>query len=354
MSIVDRTLGLIDDGRSGRVLSIPFGLTKLDQFLFGIRQGMYYLIGAESGVGKTTFAREKFMHNAYEVYKRVDNPRTLDVQFVDFSLEITAEFNMGAAMARKAFLDYQKVIPVASLFGWDKHDGKLSDEDYRLIQAMSPYFRDFEEKMLVVDEETTPTRFHDTLMRVAERNGRFEREARWIGDRGTYTPFNPNKFVIVMIDTVNLSENDAGSEGVKSAIDAISKYARQFRNKCNFVIVMIQQFNAEISAVDRSRYGITTPLLRDFEDSKRTTKDASVVIGLYEPTRHMKDGNTTFLGYDLRKLTSWMRSAHILKNRYGRSNVYVPLKFDGAAGVFTQLPDALLMTEEEYTKATTH
>ena len=37
---------------------------------------------------------------------------------------------------------------------------------------------------------------------------------------------------------------------------------------------------------------------RDFEDSKRTTKDANVVFGMFDPSRHMKEDEKVFAGYD--------------------------------------------------------
>jgi hypothetical protein len=92
--------------------------------------------------------------------------------------------------------------------------------------------------------------------------------------------------------------------------------------------------------------------MRDYEDSKRTTKDANIVLGLYEPQRHMKEGINLFKGYDITILRSWIRTLHILKNRNSDSNRFVPLRFLGAVGSFEQLPEPKDMTEELYTQLT--
>ncbi len=354
MSIKNKTIDLIDLGRSDAILALPTGLQKVDQFVYGTRQGCYYLYGAESGVGKTTYVREKHIHVPYELYKRINDPAKLDIEIVDFSLEISAEINMGAALTRRAFLDYGRILSIDKIFGWNPEAGKLNDEDYRLVRSYDDYMEDFQKKLTVIDQETTPTLFHDVLMEVAKRNGTFSKEGRWISECGVYTPRNPRLYVIVIVDTVNLADMDSGHESVKSSIDRISRLCVWFRNKCGFTPTIIQQFNAEISAVDRSRYGITTPLLRDFEDSKRTTKDANVVFGLYDPMRHMKEDSKVFKGYDISILKSWFRSAHLLKNRNSEPNKFIPLKFDGAVGVFSQLPDSDSMTADEYIKATRH
>lgn len=349
MTVLKKTLSLIEKGRSGVVQSIPTKVQKYDEFLDGTTQSTMYLYGAETSVGKTVFVRDKHIYTPYEEFKRINDPNKLDILIADFSLEMSPAINMASAMTRKFWQDYQRVVPVKSILR------NLSDENNRIIQEVFiPYFEDFEKKLLVFDEDITPTKFHDILMQIAKTYGTFSKEGRWISECGDWTPNNPNLYIEIIIDTVNLAEVDSGHDTVKSTIDRISRLCVWFRNKCGFIPIIIQQFNAEISAVDRSRYGIKTPLLRDFEDSKRPVKDADVVIGLYDPSRHMKEEESIFRGYDITRLRSWFRSLHVMKNRRGENNKFIPLKFDGALGMFSQLPDASAMTPELYDLATRH
>lgn len=352
MSIIRRTLGLIEDGMSSRIIAIPTGLPKYDEFAYGTRQGTYYLYGAESGVGKTTFAREKHMHMVYEFYKQINDDSKLDVQFIDFSLEITPEINMAAAMSRKLYMEYQHILPVAKMLGWDKTGGTVSEANLQILHSYEEYFEAFEQKLVVVDEDVTAVKFHDAILEICKRHGRFAREGRWIWECGTYTPRNPALFMIVFIDTINLADTDPENKTIKSTIDKISRMLVWFRNICNITGVVVQQFNADISETQRRRYGVTTPQLRDFEDSKRTVKDANVVWGLYEPQRHLAKDEKTFRGYDLEILKSWFRSLHLIKHRNGLSNKVIPMKFNGLAGIFSQLPEAHEMNEREYLLAT--
>lgn len=352
MGIFQKTKSLVELGRSDNILAIPTGISKVDQYIYGTRQGCYYLYGAESGVGKTTYVRETHMHKVYEYFKKINDPSKLDVHFIDFSLEISAEINLASAVTRQIYNDYQKIIPVDRLLGWQQEGGKLSQQSYDLFCSYESYFEEFEKKLTVIDEETTPTIFHDLLLDFAKKHGKFSKEGRYISDHGVYTPNNPQLYVIIIVDTVNLADMDSGHETVKSSIDRISRLCVWFRNKCNFTPIIIQQFNAEISSTDRSRYGVTTPLLRDFEDSKRTTKDANVVFGLYDAQRHLKEDQAIFKGYDILQLKSWFRSLHLLKNRNSEPNKFIPLKFAGAVGCFSQLPEAKDMTEQDYLQAT--
>lgn len=355
--IFDKTRQRISEGQSGRPRGIPTGISKFDTFIHGIRPGIYYLYGAESGVGKTTFVREQHLHKVYDYYRSIGDPNVFDMLTLDFSLEVSAENNMGAAIVRRIFLDHGRVVPLDHLFGDDRIGNPeifLSQDIQQMVNGYNDYFSDMERKMVVVDEETTPTLFHDILMEVAKRYGRFETEGRYISECKGYQLFNPNMLIQAIVDTTNLVDIEPTHDTVKSSIDRISRIAVWFRNKCRFTFAKIQQFNADISATDRRRYGIKTPLLRDFEDSKRTTKDANIVVGLFDPTRHMDEEESLFRGYDITQLKSWFRSAHILKNRNGQPNKFIPLKFDGAVGVFTQLPEAQLMTQEDYLRATRH
>ena len=137
-------------------------------------------------LGKTAFVRDKFVYTPYEKFKAVNNPEILDILIVDFSLEMPAEVNMAAAMSRKLYFDYGRVVPATNILN------RLSDDNKRIIDSNLDYFNDFARKMKVFEEEVTPTVYHDVLFEIAKANGTFSQEARWVSQCGTYTPNNPN------------------------------------------------------------------------------------------------------------------------------------------------------------------
>lgn len=350
MGVIQRTLNLSRNGNSGGITAYPTNLPKYNEYLYGGRQGVYINLFAETAVGKTGLGRHLYVHTPFEYYKQINDPTKFDVMIADFSLEIAAEANMASAIARKAYIDYQKVIPVASIFGWGSN--KLTEEQTRIVNSYESYFDEFQRKCVIVDGEVSPTVFHDVLLEMARRNGRFEREGRWVWECGAYTPTNPNMYLIAIVDTVNLTEIEQGHSTVKSAIDKISRYSILFRNICKFLICVLQQINSELASTDRARYGILSPRLNDGEDSKRPSKDANIVLGLFEPLRHMKEDQTIFKGYDMNIMQSWLRTLHILKHREGVMNKYIPLKAYGAVSYYEQLPYAKDMTQQDYEQAT--
>lgn len=50
MGIFQKTKELVDLGRSDNIIAVPTGLPKIDKYVYGTRQGCYYLYGAESGI----------------------------------------------------------------------------------------------------------------------------------------------------------------------------------------------------------------------------------------------------------------------------------------------------------------
>lgn len=346
MSILKRTKARIAKSRSGAVNCIPTGIKKFDEFTDGVTQGTYFLIAAETSVGKTAFVRDKFLHTVYEHYKSINDPTKLDVLFLDFTLEITPEMGLAGAMSRKIYFDYGKIAPAKKILG------SLSDEGNALINSMDEYFEEFQSKCIVFEEDITPSKYHDILMKVALANGKFDKQSNIISESGNYTPNNPNLYTIILFDTINLAEIDSDNATIKATIDRISRISVWFRNKCNFTPIIVQQLNAELSSVERKRFAVTTPKLTDVEDSKRPGKDCDVAFFLYDPTRHLKDEETIFRGYDMEKLKGWYRSGHLLKNRRGENNKIIHMKFGGAVGLYQELLPTEEMDEEQYKLAT--
>ena len=347
------TMNMVYAGVRGDNEAVPFRLCpKLNDVVSGTARGEYYLYGAETGVGKTKFVRDQHMYNVYDHYQKTADDNKLDVRFLDFSLEMTKEQNMIMAIIRKVYLDDGKYIAYKRAIGKDL-TRPLTKEETDLMESKEKYFDGFEKKLTVYEDVLTPTEFSNALLKHFRAHGKFANDD---GNNskpstlGEYTPNNPRLLTVAIFDTINLADNETGQTN-KQSIDRISKIALTFRNKCNLTPIIIQQFNADNSEITRQRHGVKTPMLRDFEDSKRTTKDANVVIGLWDPKRY---GEETFrIGqsvYDIVQLQSWFVSAHVLKNRTGETNKVAPLRFNGAIGTFTEFP--AIMQPEDYARLT--
>jgi len=352
MSKVDyfqEAIDWIEAGQKGENEAIPLRkCPKLTKFISGTKRGCYYLYGAETGIGKTKFARDQHIYTVYDRYKEIGDKKILDVAFLDFSLEITGKENMVNAIIRKIYIDDHVFIDFKRASG-ESLEYPLTKKEKSLIESKRPYFKEFLEKLIVIDGGATPTQYHNILLEHFRRNGTFANDdgkTMAVSRLGKYTPKNDKLMTVSLFDTINLADNETGQTN-KQSIDRISRISVLFRNICDATPIIVQQFNADGSDVQRQRHGVKTPQLRDFEDSKRTTKDANIVIGLWSPMRYYED---TFkigkVSYDITLLKSWFVSAHILKNRNGQASKVAPLRFNGGVSIFEEFPEH--MTPMDY------
>lgn len=68
MSYFDDFIEDVEAGRQGRNIGLSTGSKKLDNALGGVQRGTYYLIGGNTGTGKTAFADHAFVLSPYENY----------------------------------------------------------------------------------------------------------------------------------------------------------------------------------------------------------------------------------------------------------------------------------------------
>lgn len=179
----------------------------------------------------------------------------------------------------------------------------------------------------------------------AEENGTVEYTTYKIKDEfGTeqevkgfksYTPNNPNEYVITMIDTLNLVDTERGLT-LKQSMDKMSEYlAKYLRNRYNMTSIVIQQQSVESENNDAYKIGKIRPSVASLGDTKYSARDSQITLGLFSPFKH---GLQEYLGYDITKFRDNIRFLEVLTNRDGNMGGIVALLFDGATCQFSELP----------------
>lgn len=309
-------------------------LPEFNSTLKGVQKGRYYLIGAESGAGKTTFADFAFILELYSYCK--EHGKRLIIPY--FSFEI-AKINKRAKVA--AFFVYKKRgirISSSKILGEDPDD-KLTVEELRLIESVSEDVDQFFRDIIFMDEPLNPTGIYKFLFNLMEENGDFQYEEYTVNNEVKRKIVgyigNDDVIIMTMIDHIALAHLERGYE-LKENIDKISEYMVYFRNRCDMSCIIVQQFNTELSSTYRkqqSEYSIS-PQRLDFGDSKYTYRDADVVLGLVDPAL-----------YDVEKVSYYntadyndkLRILYIIKNRYGSANIRIPMLIDPVVGLFYEL-----------------
>lgn len=109
MKIVDILYKLIDRGREGKNIGISTGLPKVDHYTGGIQKGIYTLVFAQSGVGKSSYV---LYGHIYRLLK--DNP-TKPINLIYYSLEMGAEVLLAKLLGLYIYEEYGQIIEYSKL-----------------------------------------------------------------------------------------------------------------------------------------------------------------------------------------------------------------------------------------------
>ena len=82
-TLFDRVNDELERGRLGLNKGLPHGYERMKEYIPDLQRSTYYLIGAESSVGKTAFVDNTFMYNPFDFI--LDNPDT------KFKLKVSLE-----------------------------------------------------------------------------------------------------------------------------------------------------------------------------------------------------------------------------------------------------------------------
>jgi replicative DNA helicase len=326
----------IDRGVGGGNTGLPMGFDRLTEYLPGIQQSTYYLVGAETSAGKTAFVDNCFLYNPYDFVTKEETK--LKFKVIYYSFEIEKSIKLTKAICRKIYLDHGLLLDVNYILSRGKKS--ISQDHYNLVMQYSDYINKMEDVLEIIDKPENPTGIWNHLLEYSKTVGTWDN----IQTLSNYTPNDPNLYTIIIIDHIGLIKGERGFTK-KENIDKLSEYMILLRNKCNFTPVLISQFNRSLSSADRFKIERVTPQLSDFKDSGNPQEDANVVLSLFSPQRY---NIPEYRGYNIEMLGNRFRGLSVLKNRDGEADVNIGLKFIGEVGNFTEYPKADEMKVNDY------
>jgi hypothetical protein len=338
----------VEKGRTGDFKGIPIPFKRLVKYIPNIQQKTYYLIGAKTKIGKTTLGDELFMYGPLDyILGNPDCGIQLDIDY--FSYEIDIRTKVIKAVGRAIWYDYGIIADVNTILS--KGENHCSDEIYNIVKTYREYFDRIEDHLTVHDIPDNPTGIRNYLLKKAESRGRIEKKNINKDPNGDpmmrfdrYVPNNPNLYWIVIIDHIALMSEERGFN-TKQNIDKMSQYLVNLRNNFGITPVVIQQLSGEVDNDERFKSNRLTPTLRDFGDSKYTTRDANVIMALFSPYQYSIH---QFEGYNITKLGNTFRNLEILANRDGEPNINIGLNFVDKVGTFREFPAPKDMTDVHY------
>lgn len=327
----------IERGRKGMNIGLSTACPHVDKYTYGLHQGRYYLIGADSGVGKTTISDYLYVINAWLQAKFTGRK----LYIIYYSFEISREEKILRWLSYFVYALYGESLPA------DYIDGKitgmsLSAKHLTMVHYAQTYVDQMLEDIDLIEDPVHPTKmFHDLIEEHYEKIGKIQRRKPSHNQKkGTifgWEPNDPLAVTLVVCDHMALIAPEQGFD-MKQTMDLWSKYIVTLRNLFNLTFVGIQQFNTEMTTYHRMGKkgdGLVAPQRVDFGDSRYTFRDANVVWGLVKPSMYDID---SYSGYDVKTLKDYFVACHLMKNRHGAFHKMLPLFLNPIAGNIEGLP----------------
>lgn len=346
MGLIESTIASIKNRRQkileGGINCIPSPYVRFRSEFPGIEQGQYITVTASTKGAKSQFS---YFTMVFEPLLYAYNTGNVDLKYIIFPLEETPERITQRFMSYLLckLSNYQLRVSPSELRSTTK---ALPENVIEILESESyqNIFKYYEEHV-VFSTEANPTGIFKFCKKYAEENGTVEYTTYKIKDEfGTeqevkgfksYTPNNPNEYVITMIDTLNLVDTERGLT-LKQSMDKMSEYlAKYLRNRYNMTSIVIQQQSVESENNDAYKIGKIRPSVASLGDTKYSARDSQITLGLFSPFKH---GLQEYLGYDITKFRDNIRFLEVLTNRDGNMGGIVALLFDGATCQFSELP----------------
>jgi hypothetical protein len=370
MSIFDRVKRELYDNKKiregGGYTSIPFCLIpELGTVIPGVQKEKYAICTASSKVGKSKLAQFLYVYNPYHFVTKFKTD--LDVKIFYNSLEVSKEEIVCQYLSYRLFTDHGHVIAPDKLrSNFDNYI--LHDDILKLIDCYDEEMERFEQVVTIQDTVKNPTGIYKMMREYAYNNGvHFDKKGfkipkedllsqnKEIKDKAnlaidSYTPNNPNEYVICITDHYGLLTPENGSD-LWHTIDNFSKrYSINMRDRWKYHVVGVQQQVAEQEKQQFTFKGDTVvaklrPTPDGLANNKETQRDVNLMFGLFAPHRYKID---EYEGYDINKLQDNYRELSVMLNRSGTGFRNLDMFFHGACNHFHKLPSK--MTPQDYIK----
>lgn len=329
---------------NGQLNCIPSPFQRFSNDFIGIEQSCYYTITSFTKGGKSQFVSYTFLYKPlmFCYYTKAD----IDLKILYFPLEETPERILQRFISWLLY-DFSNGKIRVSPRELRSTKEALSEEILEIINSdeIQDIIKYFEEHVIFPEESCNPTGVYKYCKQYAEQHGTvYTKVGKYKDEFGVlqeaqvfdrYEQDNPNEYRLIVIDTINLIDTERGMT-LKQSMDKLSEYlAKYLRNRYNYSPVVIQQQAFESEGNEAFKLGRVRPSVAGLGDSKYTSRDSNVVLGLFSPFRFSL---REYEGYDISKFRDNIRFLEVIVNRDGEMGGLCPLFFDGAVCQFSELP----------------
>lgn len=327
---------------NGGINCIPFPFETMRRYLPGVEQEQFVVITASTKIGKTQISSYLYLYTVLEycfthkdqcschvIYMPLEeSPARIIQRYMSHLLWQLDKIRISPADLRSTSTDKPVPKKVLDLLETPPYKDRL----------------DFFEQCVEFDTENfNPTGIRNKCVAYAKTVGTVKSHKVQANNDPTqevevfdeYIPDDPNHFKILFLDHLSLIDNEKGMTK-KQSMDKLTEYCVKYlRNRYKYTCVIVQQQAFEQEGLEAIKQKNIMPTLAGLSDSKYSSRDSNVVLGLFSPH---KFGLDTWLGYDIKQLGNYARFVKILAARDYEGDVSFGLFFDGATCDFKELP----------------
>ena len=347
-SLRERVIAGLEERRErileGKLNCIPSPFKRFSNDFIGLEQSCYFTVTSFTKGGKSQFTSYTFIYKPlmFCYYTKAD----VELKVLYFPLEETPERILQRFICWLLF-DFTKGEIRISPRDLRSTTSPVDEEILDVINSdeIQDIIKYFEEHIIFPEETCNPTGIYKYCKQYAEDHGKvytklgkYKDELGVLHERQVFDRYeqdNPNEYRLIIIDTINLIDTERGMT-LKQSMDKLSEYlAKYLRNRYNYSPVVIQQQAFESEGNEAFKLGKVRPSVAGLGDSKYTSRDSNVVLGLFSPFRFSL---REYEGYDIIKFKDNIRFLEVCVNRDGEMGGICPLFFDGAVCHFHELP----------------
>lgn len=352
--MIDRVINNLKDRRNnalnGEINCIPFDFTRFSNDIPGIEKDKYYLISGNTKSGKSQLTNYLFLYTP--LLYAYHNPEKVRVKIFYFPLEETPENITLRFMSYLLFT--LSGIRIAPIDLKSTNSNKILPQNILDLLESEEYISilKFYEENVIFLTERNPTGVWRMMLKYAQDTGTIHYKDINITNKETglvetkqvfdyYEPHDAKEYVLCITDHVSLLESERGYD-LRQTINKFSEYMMILRNKYHIIPIVVQQQSTETSSLEAFKNNKIRPTTAGLADSKYTSKDCTVMLGITNPFVHELP---EYYSYDITQFKGNIRFLEVVVNREGESNNIVALYFDGAVNYFRELPPPNQKTE---------
>lgn len=305
--------------QDGQVTIIPFiGFPRLAKHIPGFIPGDQVVITANTAIGKSRFMRKLCIKDPIKFAEQSG----IKLKIFLNSLEETAAKVESTFVASVLHEKYGISLDYYTLNHYCFAGNMPNDDVWLKVKDCKDFVEENIKKYVEVIHISNGFGIYKHVRQWLALHGVFSFKGNpvAIGDQWDhYEPNDPNTFVIVITDTINKLQPEAGDDLYRSIRRFSEVYSRKHLGmSCGVINVLIQQQSPDKEKLELNLRGHTLieklkPSLDALRDVRSTQEDATIVLGLFSPGKYKE---YSYGGYeDIRKVKGKFRSLVLLKTR---------------------------------------